>query len=64
MESITILQLLVFSAVAYYIGHRSGRKEGYLKAYRTMPITVLEVSKELQLREVKNAERNPPTKKH
>jgi len=49
MESITILQLLVFSAVAYYIGHRSGRKEGYLKAYRTMPITVLEFSKELQL---------------
>ena len=63
MESITILQLSVFSAVAYYRGYRSGRKEGYLQAYRTMPITVLEFSEELQLREVKDEERISPTKK-
>jgi hypothetical protein len=63
MESITILQLTVFSAVAYYIGYRSGRKEGYLQAYRTMPITVLEFSEELQLKESTDEERNSFTKK-
>jgi hypothetical protein len=63
MESITILQLSVFSAVAYYIGYRSGRKEGYLQAYRTMPITVLEFSEELQLKESTDEERNSFTKK-
>jgi hypothetical protein len=63
MESITILQLTVFSAVAYYIGYRSGRKEGYLQAYRTMPITVLEFSDDLQLKESTDEERNSFTKK-
>lgn len=63
MESIVLVQIIAFSAVAYYIGHRSGRKEGYLRAYRTMPVTVLEFSEELQLREVKDEKRNPLTKK-
>jgi len=54
MESITILQLLAFSAVAYYIGHRAGQRVGFIKAYQTMPVTVLEFSEKLQLREVKN----------
>jgi len=51
MESITILQLLVFSAVAYLLGYTAGKKTGFIRAIRSIPVTVLEISEELHLSE-------------
>jgi|JYMV01.1.fsa_nt_gi hypothetical protein len=51
MESITILHLLVFSAVAYLLGYTAGRKTGFIKAIRSIPVTILEISEELHISE-------------
>ena len=61
MESLTILQILAFSTAAYLVGYSTGRKVGYIKAIKSIPITVLKISNELELEEIPNEQNNTPT---
>lgn len=62
MESLNYFQIIAFSLVAYILGYSAGRKSGFIEAIRSIPITILEFSDELQLRRVKN-ETDIPSKK-
>jgi hypothetical protein len=61
MENINILQILAFSAAAYLLGHRAGKKVGFIQAVKSMPLTLLRVSNDIQLEEVTNEQNNTPT---
>jgi hypothetical protein len=51
MENINYLQVLAFSAGAYLVGFRAGRKTGYIEAIKSIPITVLKIDESLILEE-------------
>jgi hypothetical protein len=61
MENINILQILAFSAAAYLLGHRAGKKVGFIQAVKSMPLTLLRVSDNIQLKEVTDEQNNTPT---
>lgn len=54
MEILELVQIGVFSLIAYALGYISGRKEGFIKAYQEMPVTVLKISNELSLEKENN----------
>ena len=49
--TIEIMQVITFSAVAYLLGYTAGKKTGFIRAIRSIPVTVLEISEELHLSE-------------
>lgn len=62
MENINILQILAFSAAAYLLGHRTGKKVGFIQAVKSMPLTLLRISDDIQLKEeIPNEQKNTPT---
>ena len=51
MAAIELLQVAVFSAIAYLMGYSNGHKVGYIKAIKSIPITVLKIDESLTLEE-------------
>ncbi len=51
MAAIELLQVAVFSAIAYLMGYINGHKVGYIKAIKSIPITVLKIDESLTLEE-------------
>jgi len=57
MENIfNFMHVAGFSIAAYLLGTVSGKKTGFIRAIKSMPVTVLEISENLQLKENKKHE--------
>jgi len=49
MENIQLIQFVIFGAVSYIIGYRSGITSGYIAGIKSIPVTVLQISDNLSL---------------